>query len=98
MSPRKVLPRWPRRPATRADEVDSVVSFYSMYHREPESTYVIKVCTSISCYLMGCDDLLAHLEDRLGIRKGEIHPRWPLYAPGRGMPGRLRHGACAPGE
>jgi NADH-quinone oxidoreductase E subunit len=59
---------------TRADEVDSVVSFYSMYHREPECTYVINVCTSISCYLMGCDDLLEHLEDRLGIRKGESTP------------------------
>ena len=59
---------------TRADEVDSVVSFYSMFHREPQSTYVIKVCTSISCYLMGCDELLEHLEDRLGIRKGESTP------------------------
>jgi NADH-quinone oxidoreductase E subunit len=59
---------------TRADEVDSVVSFYSMYHREPESTYVINVCTSISCYLMGCDELLEHLENRLGIRKGESTP------------------------
>jgi NADH:ubiquinone oxidoreductase subunit E len=59
---------------TRADEVDSVVSFYSMYHRQPESTYVINVCTSISCYLMGCDALIEHLEDRLGIHKGESTP------------------------
>jgi len=59
---------------TRADEVDSVVSFYSLYHREPQSEYVIKVCTSISCYLMGCDDILAHLEDRLGIHQGESTP------------------------
>ncbi|MGO8946206.1 MAG: NADH-quinone oxidoreductase subunit NuoE [Ktedonobacterales bacterium] len=59
---------------TRPDEVDSVVSFYSMYHREPQSQHVIKVCTSISCYLMGCDDILAHLENRLGIRQGESTP------------------------
>jgi NADH-quinone oxidoreductase E subunit len=59
---------------TRLDEVDSVVSFYSMFHREPQSRYVIKVCTSISCYLMGCDDILAHLENRLGIRRGESTP------------------------
>jgi NADH-quinone oxidoreductase E subunit len=59
---------------TRADEVNSVVSFYSMYHRQPESNYVIKVCTSISCYLMGCDELIEHLENRLGIRKGESTP------------------------
>ncbi len=58
----------------RPDEVDSVVSFYSMYHREPQSTYMIKVCTSISCYLRGSDDILAHLENRLGIHQGESTP------------------------
>jgi NADH-quinone oxidoreductase E subunit len=56
---------------TRVDEVDSVVSFYSMYRTKPGSRYVIKVCTSISCYLLGCDALLEHFEERLGIRRGE---------------------------
>lgn len=55
----------------KLDEVDSVVSFYSMYHREPVGRYVLKVCTSISCYLDGCDDLLAHLERRLAIARGQ---------------------------
>lgn len=55
----------------RQDEVDSVVSFYSMYFRKPVGRHVLKVCTSISCYLRGCDRLLAHLEDRLGIKPGE---------------------------
>ena len=55
----------------RPDEVDMVVSFYSMYFRKPVGRHVIKVCTSISCYLRGCDQLLAHLEDRLGITRGE---------------------------
>ena len=58
----------------RADEVDSVVSFYSMYFRKPVGRHVIKVCTSISCYLRGCDQLLAHLEQRLGIARGETTP------------------------
>lgn len=58
----------------RPDEVDMVVSFYSMYFRKPVGRYVIKVCTSISCYLRGCDDLLAHLEERLGIKRGETTP------------------------
>jgi NADH-quinone oxidoreductase E subunit len=55
----------------KPDEVESVVTFYSMYSQEPLGTHIVKVCTSISCYLRGCDDLLAHLEDRLGVRKGE---------------------------
>jgi NADH-quinone oxidoreductase E subunit len=55
----------------RDDEVDSVVSFYSMYFKQPVGRHVIKVCTSISCYLRGCDGLLAHLRERLGIAPGE---------------------------
>ena len=58
----------------KADEVESVVTFYSMYSQEPKGKYLIKVCTSISCYLRGCDDVMAHLEERLGIRRGETTP------------------------
>jgi NADH-quinone oxidoreductase E subunit len=54
----------------KIDEVESVVTFYSMYRRAPAGTHTIKVCTSISCYLRGCDELLAHLEERLGIQRG----------------------------
>lgn len=56
---------------TKIDEVESVVTFYSMYFREPPGKYVVKVCTSISCYLSGCDTLLGHLENRLGVARGE---------------------------
>ena len=55
----------------KPDEVESVVTFYSMYSEEPKGRYVIKVCTSIACYLRGCDDVLAHVEQRLGMRQGE---------------------------
>ena len=58
----------------KIDEIESVVTFYSMYFRQRPGTYVIKVCTSISCYLRGCDDVLARLEERLGIRRGETTP------------------------
>ena len=56
---------------TKVDEVQSVVTFYSMYFREPPGQYVLKVCTSISCYLGGCDALLRHLEHRLAVKRGE---------------------------
>jgi NADH:ubiquinone oxidoreductase subunit E len=55
----------------RVDEVDSVVSFYSMFFKRPVGRSVIKVCTSISCYLRGSDALVAHFERSLGIRRGE---------------------------
>src|SRR5262245_65865549 len=58
----------------RLDEVESVVTFYSMYRRAPAGRHILKVCTSISCYLGGCDDLLAHLEERLGVARGQTTP------------------------
>jgi NADH-quinone oxidoreductase E subunit len=58
----------------RVDEVESVVSFYSMYTTKPLGAQVIKVCTSVSCYLRGADALLARLEERLGVKKGQTTP------------------------
>jgi NADH-quinone oxidoreductase E subunit len=53
------------------DDVESIATFYTMYHRRPPGKKVIKVCTSISCYLRNCDELVEHLEERLGIKRGE---------------------------
>jgi NADH-quinone oxidoreductase E subunit len=53
------------------DDVESVATFYTMYFQHPPGKKVIKVCTSISCYLRGCDPLVGHLEKRLGIKRGE---------------------------
>ena len=53
------------------DDVESVATFYTMYYQQPPGRKVIKVCTSISCYLRNCDALVKHLEQRLGIKRGE---------------------------
>lgn len=58
----------------KPDEVESVVTFYSMYHQAPQGRQVIKVCTSVSCYLMGCDEVMRRLEQGLGIKRGETTP------------------------
>ncbi len=56
------------------DEVKSVATFYTMFFKELPGKRVIKVCTSISCYLRGCDQLVEHLEKRLGIKRGKTTP------------------------
>jgi NADH-quinone oxidoreductase E subunit len=53
------------------DDVESVATFYTMYYQRPPGRKVVKVCTSISCYLRNCDALVEHLEERLGIKRGE---------------------------
>ncbi len=56
------------------DDVESVSTFYTMYYQQQPGKKVIKVCTSISCYLRNCDVLVEHLEKRLGIKRGETSP------------------------
>ena len=51
-------------------EVIGTCSFYEMFKREPVGDYLINVCTNISCMLLGGEELLHHLEDRLDIRPG----------------------------
>ena len=53
------------------DDVESIATFYTMYHQHQPGKKIIKVCTSISCYLRNCDALVEHLEKRLGIKRGE---------------------------
>ena len=54
--------------------VHGAVTFYTMYRQRPAGRYHIQVCTTLSCMLRGSDELLAHLERRLGIRVGETTP------------------------
>lgn len=55
-------------------EVIGTCSFYEMFKREPVGEYLINVCTNISCMLLGGEELLHHLEARLGIRPGSTTP------------------------
>jgi NADH-quinone oxidoreductase subunit E len=52
-------------------EVYEVASFYSMFETKPVGHHSISVCTNISCMLRGGDEMLAHVERRLGIKVGE---------------------------
>jgi NADH:ubiquinone oxidoreductase subunit E len=52
-------------------QVQAVASFYSMYKREELGEYLISVCTSISCFLLGADEVLAAVEDETGVPDGE---------------------------
>ncbi len=53
-------------------QVHSVASFYTMFKREPVGAYLVSVCTSISCYLVGADDVLAAVESAAGVDSGAM--------------------------
>jgi len=60
-------------------QVFEVASFYSMFETKPVGRHSISVCTNISCMLRGGDDILAHVEKRLGIKAGESTPDGKFY-------------------
>ena len=51
--------------------VYEVASFYSMLETEPVGRHSVSVCTNISCMLCGADDIVAHIEKKLGVKIGE---------------------------
>lgn len=54
--------------------VYEVATFYSMYELKPVGKHKICVCTNISCMLCGSNEVVAHLNQRLGIGLGETTP------------------------
>ncbi|MGI8757125.1 MAG: NADH-quinone oxidoreductase subunit NuoE [Acidimicrobiales bacterium] len=59
---------------TTAAQVLGTCSFYEMFKREPVGTYLVNVCTNISCQVMGGEELLHHAEARLGVKAGGTTP------------------------
>ncbi|MFB3115924.1 MAG: NADH-quinone oxidoreductase subunit NuoE [Gammaproteobacteria bacterium] len=51
--------------------VYEVVAFYSMLETEKVGRHSISVCTNISCMLNGSDEIVQHIEKKLGIKIGE---------------------------
>jgi len=55
-------------------EIAEAATFYTLFPKKPVGKYLIQVCHNISCALLGADSLIAYLEEKLGIKKGETTP------------------------
>ncbi len=51
--------------------VYEVANFYSMLDTHPTGRHKVSICNNISCMLRGADEIVAHVEKKLGIRRGE---------------------------
>ena len=60
-------------------QVYEVAAFYSMFETKAVGKHSISVCTNISCMLRGGENILAHLEKRLGVKVGESTPDGRFY-------------------
>jgi NADH-quinone oxidoreductase subunit E len=55
-------------------EVLGTCTFYEMFKMEPVGKYLVNICQTMSCALMGADDLMHHAEHTLGIKAGGTTP------------------------
>ena len=57
-----------------AAEVEDVVSYYTMFFTRPVGKYVLNVCRTLSCALMGAERVTEALSEAIGISPGETDP------------------------
>ena len=55
-------------------EVYGVASFYAQFTLNPKGKHQISMCLGTACYVKGANDVLAAIEQKLGIKAGAITP------------------------
>lgn len=55
-------------------EVYGTASFYEMFRFEPTGKYLINICGTMSCALLGAGELMHHAEEVLGVKAGSTTP------------------------
>ncbi|MBK0382285.1 NAD(P)H-dependent oxidoreductase subunit E [Pedobacter sp. SD-b] len=53
-------------------EVYEVATFYSMYFLRPQGKYVLEVCRTGPCCLVGAEKIMDYIGEKLGVKEGEI--------------------------
>lgn len=59
--------------------VYEVASFYSMIETQPVGRNTVAFCNNISCMLCGSDELIAYVENKLGIKLGQTSSDGRIY-------------------
>jgi NADH-quinone oxidoreductase subunit E len=52
-------------------QVYEVATFYSMFQTREVGRNEVAICTNVACMLRGADDLVDHVENKLGVKTGE---------------------------
>jgi NADH-quinone oxidoreductase subunit E len=53
-------------------EVYEVATFYSMYFMRPQGKYVLEVCRTGPCGIVGAEKIMDHIEETLGVKEGDV--------------------------
>ena len=53
-------------------EVYEVATFYTMFFLKPQGKYVLEVCRTGPCCLVGAEKIMDYLENKLHVKEGEV--------------------------
>ena len=54
-----------------ATELDSIATFYNLIYRKPVGKNVVRVCDSVTCWVMGYDQIREKICSHLGVELGK---------------------------
>ena len=54
------------------DELEAVASFYNLLFRRPVGRHVLLICDSVSCWILGSEDVKTALIDALRVGLGDV--------------------------
>jgi NADH-quinone oxidoreductase subunit E len=60
-------------------QVYEVATFYSMFQTKPVGRHNVAICTNVACMLRGAEDIMAHVEKKLGTKTGESTSDGRIY-------------------
>ncbi|NOX67571.1 MAG: NADH-quinone oxidoreductase subunit NuoE [Gammaproteobacteria bacterium] len=60
-------------------QVYEVATFYSMFQTKEVGRHNVAICTNVSCMLRGAEDIVKHVEQKLGIKVGESTADGRIY-------------------
>ena len=55
-------------------EVYEVATFYTMFFLKPQGKYVLEVCRTGPCSIVGADKIMKYIERKLAVKEGEVTP------------------------
>lgn len=59
---------------TTPAHIQGIASFYTMFPLSPRGKYHIEICNNASCWLVGSQNVVDTIEEKLGIKNGETTP------------------------
>jgi NADH-quinone oxidoreductase subunit E len=53
------------------EDLDGVATFYNLIFRQPVGKHVVRLCNSVSCYVMGSEKIRQYFKEKMNLKFGQ---------------------------